>query len=35
MDELEISSEVRSAAWIKLSYMNQRPNDALVVFKAR
>ena len=30
MDELEISSNVRSSDWIKLSYMNQRKENVFV-----
>jgi hypothetical protein len=33
IDEVRICGVVRSADWIKLCYMNQRPDDKLVVFK--
>jgi hypothetical protein len=33
LDEIVISRIVRSSDWIKLSYMNQRTGDRLVVFK--
>lgn len=33
IDEVRISSEARSADWIKLSYMNQRNDDRLVMPK--
>jgi hypothetical protein len=33
MDELEISSEAIGSDWIKLAYMNQRPDDKLTVFR--
>jgi hypothetical protein len=33
IDEARIEKKVRSADWIKLCYMNQRPDDRLVVFK--
>jgi len=33
IDELQVSKTARSADWIKLSYMNQKASDALVVFK--
>ena len=33
MDEIRIERTARSGDWIKLSYMNQRSNDMLVVFK--
>jgi len=33
IDEVNISSTVRSADWIKLCYMNQQASDSLVVFK--
>jgi len=33
MDEIRIEKTNRSADWIKLCYMNQRPDDKLVVFK--
>lgn len=33
MDEMRIENVNRSADWIKLSYMNQRSDDMLVVFK--
>ena len=33
MDEIRIERTTRSGDWIKLSYMNQRSNDMLVVFK--
>jgi hypothetical protein len=33
IDEVRVCRTVRSADWIKLSYMNQRPDDRLVVFK--
>ena len=33
IDEVRICRTIRSADWIKLSYMNQRPDDRLVVFK--
>jgi hypothetical protein len=33
LDEIRISSSVRPAAWIRLEYMNQKANDALVVFR--
>jgi hypothetical protein len=33
MDEMRIENVNRSADWIKLSYMNQRSDDKLVVFK--
>ncbi len=32
IDEMRISNVSRSSDWIKLDYMNQRQNDALVVF---
>lgn len=32
IDELQVSKTARSADWIKLSYMNQKASDALVVF---
>ncbi len=32
MDEIRISSVARSSAWIKLCYMNQKPQDALLEF---
>jgi hypothetical protein len=33
IDELEISSQALGPDWIKLAYMNQRPDDKLTVFK--
>lgn len=33
MDEVRVCSIPRSAAWLRLCYMNQRPDDRLVVFK--
>jgi len=33
IEEVRISSVARSADWIKLCYMNQRPDDKLVIFK--
>jgi hypothetical protein len=33
IDEVCVSSKPRSADWIKLCYMNQRPDDKLVFFK--
>jgi biopolymer transport protein ExbB len=33
IDEVRIASVVRSQGWIRLSYMNQRPDDRLVVWK--
>jgi hypothetical protein len=33
IDEVRVCRTIRSADWIKLSYMNQRPDDRLVVFK--
>jgi hypothetical protein len=33
IDEVRVCRTVRSADWIMLSYMNQRPEDRLVVFK--
>jgi len=33
LDEVRISSVAPSADWVKLSYMNQKADDALVVFK--
>jgi hypothetical protein len=33
IDEVRIASIAPGADWIKLCYMNQKPNDALVVFK--
>jgi hypothetical protein len=33
MDEVEITFAARSADWIKLCYMNQKENDALVILK--
>ena len=33
MDEIRIEGTARSPAWIKLSYMNQREDDKLIVFK--
>ena len=33
LDEFEVSKIERSPDWIKLGYMNQKANDALVVFK--
>ncbi|MBN1130449.1 MAG: DUF2341 domain-containing protein [Chitinispirillaceae bacterium] len=33
IDELQISKTARSADWIKLSYMNQKAQDALVQFR--
>ena len=32
IDEVRISNVSRSADWTRLDYMNQRQNDALVVF---
>ncbi|MBN2037103.1 MAG: DUF2341 domain-containing protein [Chitinispirillaceae bacterium] len=33
IDELQVSKTARSADWIKLSYMNQKAQDALVQFR--
>jgi hypothetical protein len=33
IDEVRISSAVQSPDWVRLCYMNQRPDDRLVVFK--
>jgi hypothetical protein len=33
IDEVSVSNRTRSDDWIKLCYMNQRPDDRLVVFK--
>jgi hypothetical protein len=33
IDEVRISDVARSAAWIRLCYMNQKATDALVIFK--
>jgi hypothetical protein len=33
LDEVRISSGACSADWIRLCYMNQKSDDALVVFK--
>lgn len=33
IDEVRICSSVRSAAWIRACYMNQKPDDRLVVFE--
>jgi hypothetical protein len=33
IDEVRVSSKARSPDWIKLSYMNQKINDMLVVYK--
>ena len=33
MDEIRIEGTPRTAAWIRLCYMNQRNDDRLVVFK--
>jgi hypothetical protein len=33
IDEVRIDNRARSAAWVKLSFMNQQPNDKLVEFK--
>ncbi|MDD5674295.1 MAG: DUF2341 domain-containing protein [Chitinivibrionales bacterium] len=33
IDEVRMSRTVRSADWLKLCFMNQKQNDALVVFK--
>jgi hypothetical protein len=33
IDEVRICSWSSSINWIKLCYMNQKPNDALVTFK--
>jgi hypothetical protein len=33
IDEVRVSSIDLSADWIKLCFMNQRPDDKLIVFK--
>jgi Concanavalin A-like lectin/glucanases superfamily/Domain of unknown function (DUF2341) len=33
IDEVRVCNEMRSADWVKLCYMNQKQNDALVVIK--
>ena len=33
IDEVGIAGFTRSEGWIRLSYMNQRPDDKLVVWK--
>jgi len=33
MDEIRLEGRARGADWIKLSYMNQRPDDKLVIMK--
>ncbi|MDB5048516.1 MAG: hypothetical protein JWO30_1587 [Fibrobacteres bacterium] len=33
LDEIEVSGQARSAAWIKLSFENQKPGSTLIQFK--
>jgi hypothetical protein len=33
IDEVRISNIARSGDWIKLCYMNQKENDALITFR--
>ncbi|MBN1761438.1 MAG: DUF2341 domain-containing protein [Chitinispirillaceae bacterium] len=33
IDEVRIASSARSSGWVRLCYMNQRPDDRLVIFK--
>jgi hypothetical protein len=33
IEEVRISSFAQGADWVKLCYMNQRPDDKLVIFK--
>jgi hypothetical protein len=33
IDEIQASAVVRSPDWIKLGYMNQKPVDALLLFR--
>ena len=32
LDEIQIASSVRTADWVKLSYMNQKESDVLLQF---
>ena len=33
IDEAIVARDARSADWLRLSYMNQKPQDALVMFR--
>jgi hypothetical protein len=35
LDEFRIDNHLRSADWVKLCYMNQRPDDKLIMFEAQ